>query len=64
MSQRMQDLIREAHGLLRHEPIERRVRAILGDTSRAKAGKVFRLCSLVMGSGLASLAAVIQPVPA
>src|ERR687898_705577 len=40
MSTRMQTLIREAHGLLRHEPIERRVRAKLGadavvDSTRA-----------------------------
>jgi uncharacterized protein (DUF427 family) len=40
MSQKMQDLISEAHGLLRHQPIERRVRAKLGadtivDSTRA-----------------------------
>jgi uncharacterized protein (DUF427 family) len=40
MSKKMQDLIREAHGLLRHQPIERRVRAKLGadtivDSTRA-----------------------------
>jgi uncharacterized protein (DUF427 family) len=40
MSNRIQDLLREAHGLLRHEPIERRVRAKLGadtivDSTRA-----------------------------